>query len=121
MGKVSLQDFETGPPIGEEYATSRGVVLRSDKTEISRVTFEMGGGAQPHSHPEEQCLLVEEGRLQVTLGEGEDAEIYVVGPGQGSFHPADTTIIIHALEDTRIVSFKNLSGGSAYGATGRLQ
>ncbi|MPZ52178.1 MAG: cupin domain-containing protein [Acidimicrobiia bacterium] len=121
MGKVSLKDLGAGRPIGEDYSTSEGMVLRSEKSEVSRVTFKKEGGAEPHSHPEEQSLFVEEGRLEVTLGDGDDLETYVVEAGQGSFHPSNAVITLKALEDTRIVSFKNLVDGSGYEATGILQ
>lgn len=121
MGKVSLRNLGAGRPIGEDYSTSVGLVLRSEKSEISRVSFKKGGGAESHHHPEEQSLYVEEGRLEVTLGDGEDSETYVVEAGQGSFHPSNAVITLKALEDTRIVSFKNLVDGSGYEATGTLQ
>jgi quercetin dioxygenase-like cupin family protein len=119
MGKVSFAGHQDNP-IGETYSTARGPVLRSGQSEVARVFFSAGQGAQRHAHPEEQTLYVLSGRLQVTLGHSEGAETYEVGPGQGSFHPSNVPHQATALEDTNCVSFKNLVDPSTYQPTGQL-
>jgi quercetin dioxygenase-like cupin family protein len=114
--------------VGGEYSTGKGPVLRSDKIEVARVFFEKDKGSLPHQHPEEQIFYIVEGRLQVTLGEGDTAETYVVAPGQASFHPSNVPHGVLALEDVICISFKNLvdpdkspnAVRNVYTETGRL-
>ena len=106
--------------LSREYSTGRGPVMRSHKQEVSRLSFDAGTGADPHRHHEEQIFYVLTGRLRVTLGEGEDAEIYEVGPGEGSYHPSNVLHRLEALEDTQAVSFKNVVDPTQYPETGRL-
>ena len=119
MGKVTFDEARDNV-IGEAYSTARGPVMRSHKSEIARVFFAKDKGADRHRHPEEQTFYILEGRLRVTLGEGEQQESYVVEPGQGSFHPSNVWHEVVALEDTMAVSFKNLVDPTKYDATGRL-
>lgn len=119
MAKVTFEGGEDNT-LSPEYSTARGPVMRSHKQEISVVSVDRGKGADPHRHPEEQTLYVLTGRLRVTLGDDEDAEIYEAGPGEGSFHPANVLHGVVALEDTRVVSFKNVVDPSQYAETGRL-
>jgi quercetin dioxygenase-like cupin family protein len=119
MGKVTFTGADDNV-VGETYSTARGPVLRSQKSEIARVSFQKGKGADRHRHPEEQTFYLVSGRLQVTLGEGDAAETYVVEAGQGSFHPSDVWHQVMALEDTVAISFKNLVDPGGYPQTGRL-
>lgn len=121
MGKVRFVGEAADNPVGEDYSTARGPVLRSDKMEVARVFFSKGEGAEFHSHPEEQTVFVEEGKLEVTLSEGDPPETYVVEAGQASFHGSNVPHRVTALEDTWAVSFKNLVDPSRYPATGRLE
>lgn len=119
MGKVSFVGSEDHV-VYEPSSTARGPVLRSDRSEIGRFSFDAGKGADPHRHPEEQTFYLIEGRLQVTLGEGDEAETYTVEAGQGSFHPSNVLHQVTALEDTVVLSFKNVVDPTMYTETGRL-
>lgn len=119
MPKVTFDGSEDNV-LSPQYSTARGPVMRSEKQEISVVSFEKGTGAEPHQHPEEQTFYVLSGRLRVSLGADDDAETYEVGPGEGSFHPANVAHGVEALEDTRAVSFKNIVDPTQYAETGRL-
>lgn len=119
MPKVTFEASEDNV-LRPEYSSARGPVVRSHKQEVSRVWFDAGKGADPHRHFEEQAFFVLSGRLRVTLGEGEDAETYEVGPGEGSFHPSNVLHGVEALEDTEAVSFKNVVDPTQYPETGRL-
>ena len=119
MGKVTFEGADDNR-VGETYSTARGPVMRSQKSEVARVFFEKGKGADRHRHPEEQTFYLIRGSLQVTLGEGEETETYVVEAGQGSFHPSNVWHQVVALEDTVAVSFKNLVDPTSYAETGRL-
>lgn len=119
MGKVTFEGAEDNV-VGMTYSTARGPVMRSERSEVAKVFFEKGKGADRHRHPEEQTFYLISGRLQVTLGEGDAAETYVVEAGQGSFHPSGMWHQVTALEDTVAVSFKDLVDPSGYPETGRL-
>lgn len=110
-------DQDTDNVVSGGYSTARGPVLRSDKQEVTKVTFKAGEGATKHSHPEEQTFYVLEGRLRVTLG---DDRPYEVGPHEGSFHPSNVPHAVEALEDTVAISFKNVVDPTGYEPTGRL-
>ncbi|MDP2623993.1 MAG: cupin domain-containing protein [Actinomycetota bacterium] len=120
MGKVKLSGIDTDHKVAEAYSDGKGPVLRSDRTEVARTFFVKGTGSQRHSHPEEQVVFVEEGRIQVSLGEDGAEDTYVVEPGQASFHPRSVPHRMVALEDSRVVSFKTLVEGLTYGQAGRL-
>ena len=117
MGLVRW-DQDTDNVVSDGYSSARGPVLRSEKQEVTKVTFKAGEGAERHSHPEEQTFYLLEGRLLVTLG---DDEPYEVGPHEGSFHPSNVPHKVEALEDTTAISFKNLVDPSGYQPTGKLQ
>lgn len=87
-----------------EHSKARGPVVRGQQTELARVRFRKGEGAEVHSHPEEQWVYVLEGRLRVSLGDNR----YDVGPGEGSFHPSNVSHGSEALEDCELLSFKSL-------------
>ncbi len=107
MGKVTFTGADDNP-VGEGYSTARGAVVRSEKMEVARVFFAKGKGANYHNHPEEQIFYIVEGRLQVTLGEGAEAQTYIAEQGDASFHPSNVPHKVMGLEDTVCVSFKNL-------------
>jgi quercetin dioxygenase-like cupin family protein len=117
MGLVKW-DQDSDNLVSDGYSTARGPVLRSEKQEVTKVTFKAGEGAEQHSHPEEQTFYLLEGRLRVTLG---DDEPYEVGPHEGSFHPSNVPHKVEALEDTTAISFKNVVDPSGYKPTGKLQ
>ncbi|MFP3916089.1 MAG: cupin domain-containing protein [Actinomycetota bacterium] len=107
--------------MGKARLTEGGTVLRSDRMEVVRIRLRRGEGSGSCAHPEEETIFVEEGRLQVTLGEGESSETYVVGAGQATFHPSGVPHRVSALEDTWTVGFKNLVESSGPRQAGRLQ
>ena len=119
MGKVTFEG-EEDHVIAVGKSDGRGSVLRSDHLEIGLVRFQAGQGARPHSHPEEQTFYIVSGRLRAHVGEGDDEEVYEVGPGEGSYHPANVVHYVEALEDTVCLSIKNVVDPSIYPETGRL-
>jgi len=91
--------------VPEDHANRpKAAVMRSDRLEVAKGVFEPGEGAS-HAHPEEQVLYVLEGRLLVWLG---DEPPYEVGPGEGSFHPANVEHRVEALERTTTISLKDV-------------
>jgi quercetin dioxygenase-like cupin family protein len=101
--------------VSGSYSTGTGPVKRSEKMEVTKISFAKGYGADPHQHPEEQVMYVLSGRLQVTCGD----ETYVVEPGEATFNPSNVPHAVMALEDVTALSFKN-QVAPIYEATGSL-
>lgn len=98
-----------------QYSAGRGQVLRSKLSELTRIAFDAGAGAEMHSHPEEQILYVLEGSFDVIVGD----ETYVVEAGEASFHPSDVPHRAVAREPSVGLSFKCLVAPN-YDKTGDL-
>ena len=116
MPLVNFDD--TDHLVAEGYSQGRGTVLRSEHFEVTKIHFGKGEGAQPHSHQHEQLTYILEGRLRVTIGDGED--VYEVGPGQATFNPIGVVHSVVALEDTTALSLKAPLNHEEYAATGSL-
>ena len=114
MPKV-IFDADEGNLVAGTFSTGTGPVLRSERLEVTKISFVTGKGAREHAHPEEQFVYVLSGRLRVTCA----GASYDVGAGEATFNPADVPHAVMALEDTTALSFKNLVAPS-YSATGRL-
>lgn len=102
--------------VSGRYSQGTGPVLRSEKLEITKISFAQGKGAALHHHEEEQLMYVLEGRLEVELGD----QHYEVGAGEATFNPSNVPHSVHALVDTVCLSVKNLVSPE-YEATGRLE
>jgi quercetin dioxygenase-like cupin family protein len=101
--------------VSGSYSTGTGPVRRSEKMEVTKISFEKGRGAEIHQHAEEQVMYVLSGRLEVTCGD----ETYVVEPGEATFNPSNVPHGVMALEDVVALSFKN-QVAPIYEATGSL-
>ena len=53
----------------------------------------------PDIHPWDQCMVVIRGRLEVTLGEGDDAKTYEVGPDDVVYIPGNVPHIGRVIGD----------------------
>lgn len=116
---MALVTFEeTDHLVVPGYSQGRGQVLRTDGFEVTKISFAKGEGAQPHSHEQDQFTYILEGRLRVTIGNGE--EVYEIGPGQATYNPTGVVHAVEALEDTTGLSFKAPLNNEEYEATGRL-
>ena len=115
MTHVKFEGDESNVVSGS-YSTGTGPVLRSEKMEVTKISFEKGKGADIHTHPEEQVMYVLSGRLQVTCND----ETYVVEPGEATFNPSNAPHGVLALEDVTALSFKN-QVAPIYEPTGRLE
>jgi quercetin dioxygenase-like cupin family protein len=108
-------DRDSDNVVSGSYSTGTGPVLRSEKMEVTKISFAKGYGADPHQHPEEQVMYVLSGRLEVTCGD----DTYVVEPGEATFNPSNVPHSVMALEDVTALSFKN-QVAPIYEATGSL-
>lgn len=115
MGLITFDPENADNLIAGDYSTGRGQVLRSERMELTRISFDAGKGAEMHQHPEEQVVYLLEGVLDVTVGE----ERYEVQPGQASYHPSNVPHRAVAREPSTALSFKCLVD-PAYAKTGDL-
>ena len=60
-------DKETVTP---KYSTAFGELVTGSQVEVGRLRFEKGYGAVEHAHPQEQVLIVLEGRIYSSLSTG---------------------------------------------------
>jgi quercetin dioxygenase-like cupin family protein len=109
MGFIVMDelDKETVTP---KYSTAYGELVTGGQVEVGRLRFEKGYGAVEHAHPQEQVLIVLEGKVRVTLG-GETAEL---GPFSGFHAPPNVPHTLDALEDTTVISCKGIIGGTGH-------
>ena len=90
-----------------KYSTAFGGLLTGDHIEVGLLHFNGGEGAVAHAHPQEQIMYVVSGRLKVEF-EDETAEI---GPGQAFLAPPNQQHKVSAIEDTEVLSCKNVLDG----------
>lgn len=90
-----------------KYSTAFGELVMGDKLEMGRLTFEAGEGAVEHAHPQEQIMYVISGRLKVEFRD----ETQEIGPGSAFLAPANVKHRVTAVEDTTVISVKDLVEG----------
>jgi quercetin dioxygenase-like cupin family protein len=90
-----------------KHSTAYGALATGEAIEVGLLSFKGGEGANPHQHPHEQIVVVLNGRLRVTLGDEKEE----VGPGSGFHVPPNLPHGVIALEDTNVLSCKNVIGG----------
>ncbi len=66
-------------------------------------TSKAGDGFEPHSHHNEQVVLVLEGRMRLDVGPPEAVTSHVLGPGDGMVIPPHVPHGGETLEDCRII------------------
>src|SRR5688572_29364270 len=104
-----------------KYSSAFGELVLGERIEVGRLRFEANEGAVEHAHPQEQVMIVISGRLQVEL-EGISGAL---GPGEGFHAPPNVPHKVTALEDTVVLSCKDVIDGIGHkmapGETDRLQ
>jgi len=93
-----------------EHSTAYGPLAAGESIEVGLLTFKGGEGAKPHQHPNEQIVVVLKGRIRVRLGDEEQE----LGPGSGFRVPPNVLHGTTALEDSEVLSCKNLIGGKGH-------
>ncbi|GIU93534.1 MAG: hypothetical protein KatS3mg011_2440 [Acidimicrobiia bacterium] len=120
MGFVEL-DRDEAHLVTAQYSSVLGPVLRSSRVELVKGRFLEGTGAELHSHPEEQTVYCVSGLLEATVGEGPEAEKFLIGPGEAAHNPSNVPHRVVALEDSVVISFKIRESEQIYEATGLLE
>ena len=87
------------------YSTAAGRPVDGEHLQMSLLHFETGGGAQEHAHAYEQIMVVVKGKLRVQIGQ----EVGEIGPGQAFLAPPNVKHQVAALEDSEVISCKNIT------------
>ncbi len=74
-------------------------IIHGDKVMLVRWEFTMGGYVAQHRHPHEQVVVVESGRIRMTIG-GEEVTL---GAGAIRVIPSDTPHDAEVLEDAVVI------------------
>jgi quercetin dioxygenase-like cupin family protein len=90
-----------------KHSTAFGPLILGDALEVGVLKYKAGEGANTHSHPHEQMLVVLSGKANFTL----DGQTSEVGPGMAVHIPSNVPHSVKMIEDTEVVSCKNLVGG----------
>lgn len=102
MAFYKWEDLES-ELITPKYSTANGPTIHGEKVEIGRFSFPAGTEAKPHSHPNEQFLVVLKGRGKWTVG-GEEK---ILGPGEVVYAPPNVEHGLQVLdEDLEVINIK---------------
>jgi quercetin dioxygenase-like cupin family protein len=106
MPFVKFDDLEK-EYVTPQHSAAYGESVTGQAIEVGRLTFKKGEGAREHAHPQEQVLYIMSGRVTAKLA-GETREL---GPGEAFHALPNQPHRITALEDTMVLSAKNLIDG----------
>lgn len=94
--------------ITPKYSTARGPTIRGEKMEVGLLAFPAGTEAKPHSHPNEQFMIVLKGQGKWNVG-GEEK---ILGPGEVVYNPPHVEHSIKVLdEDLQVINCKDIVPG----------
>jgi quercetin dioxygenase-like cupin family protein len=102
-------DFDAMPKmaITEKHSDAFGELLTGGTIEVGRLHFKAGQRAEPHSHEQEQVVIILEGQVEAIF----DGEKRVLGPGAGFHAPPWVSHGINAITDCAMLSCKNVIEG----------
>ncbi|WP_211658922.1 cupin domain-containing protein [Phytoactinopolyspora halophila] len=102
---ASQQEYVT-----PQHSTAYGALATGESIEVGYLSFTKGEGAEPHQHPHEQIVVVIRGRIRARLGDEERD----LGPGSGFHVPPNVPHGVTALDDSEVLSCKNLVDGRGH-------
>ena len=94
--------------VSPQYSTAVGSTVRGTYVEVGLYRMQGGTGADAHSHPNEQIIVVLSGRVLARVG-SDEAEI---GAGGVIHVPPRRIHQVRALEDTTFLSCKHIVTGN---------
>ena len=106
MPFVMFDDLEK-EYVTPQHSAAYGELITGRAVEMGRLAFKQGEGAREHSHPQEQIIYIISGRVMAELS-GETREL---GPGSAFHALPGQPHRITALEDTTVLSVKNVIDG----------
>jgi len=106
---MPMIDFEAMPKmaITEKHSDAFGELMTGSTIEVGRLHFKAGQKAEPHTHEQEQVIIVLEGRVEVIF----DGEAKEIGPGAGFHAPPWVPHGVNAITDCTMLSCKNVIEG----------
>lgn len=93
-----------------KHSTAYGALATGESIEVGYLTFKGGEGANAHEHPHEQIVVVIKGRILARIGDEEQE----LGPGSGFHVPPMVLHGVTAIEDSEVISCKNLVDGAGH-------
>jgi quercetin dioxygenase-like cupin family protein len=106
MSVISLNDM--APEfVTPKHSTAFGRLITGQAIEVGVFSYEAGKGAEVHSHPQEQILIVLKGKVLMTIAGAE----YTVGVGEAAHMLPGVPHGLLAIEDTDVVSAKSVLDG----------
>ena len=107
MAFYKWEDLE-GELITPRYSTAYGPTMRGEKVEVGLVRFPANTEAKPHSHPNEQFMIVLKGRGKWVVG-GEEK---ILGPGEVVYNPPNVEHHLEVLDDElEVINVKDIVKG----------
>lgn len=106
MAVYNLQEMKA-EFVTPKHSTAFGPLIVGEHIEVGVLKYKAGEGANIHTHPHEQIIVVLSGKATFTL----DGEASEVGPGNAIHIPGNVPHSVKMIEDTEVVSCKNLVGG----------
>jgi quercetin dioxygenase-like cupin family protein len=79
---------------GPSYSTAAGACIEGDRMMVALMRVPAGTGAEPHSHPNEQWMLILEGTFEANVG----GKAITARPGSVLYVPAN---VVHSGKATR--------------------
>lgn len=107
--------FHCFDELPKEYVTPQhskafGELLTGQSIEVGRLSFNKGEGAQEHAHPQEQIMVVLDGRLRAQI----DGETRILNPGEAFHALPNVPHMVTAEEDSVVLSCKSLVEGAGH-------
>lgn len=106
---MSIIDLDELPSelVTPKHSKAQGCLIAGEQVELGILRIQKGEGAETHSHPHEQIIVILEGKLRLTLDGAES----VLRPGQAVHIRPNVPHATVALEDTKAVSCKGIVDG----------
>jgi quercetin dioxygenase-like cupin family protein len=106
---MPMIDFDAMPKmaITEKHSDAFGELMTGSTIEVGRLHFKAGQRAEPHTHEQEQVIIVLEGQVEVIF----DGEATQIGPGAGFHAPPWVPHGVNAITDCTMLSCKNVIEG----------
>ena len=94
--------------ITPKYSTASGPTIQGEKIEVGLLSFPAHTEAKPHTHPNEQFMIVLKGRAKWNVG-GEEK---ILGPGEVVYNPPNIEHSITVLdEELQVINIKDIVAG----------
>ena len=104
MAYYKWEDLKT-ELITPKYSTASGATIQGEKIEVGLLSYPPQTEAKPHSHPNEQFMIVLKGRGKWNVG-GEEK---ILGPGEVVYNPPNVEHSIEVLdEELQVINIKDI-------------